>query len=120
MRLCLRKPERLRHPRQFKELYLGGRKISGPHLTIFFKANHLPFCRLGLSVSKRRFKLSVQRHYIQRRLREAFRRNKSQFLPGYDIVIIARGLTRGQSPFSDISRELLVLAQSAELSEKRC
>lgn len=117
MSLCpgLNKQEKLRRSRQFQEAYIRGRRLSGPHLTIFFKPNQLQDSRLGLTVSKKRFKLSCRRHYIQRRLREAYRLNKKRFLPGYDIVISARRFDQGKTRFQDLQNELLSLAQKAKL-----
>jgi ribonuclease P protein component len=103
---------------QFREVYSRGRRLKGPHLTILFIPNGLPCVRLGLSTSKKRFKLSVRRHYIQRRLREVYRRNKMCFLPGYDIVISAHSFDRGKTRFEDINNELLSLAQKAKLLKK--
>jgi ribonuclease P protein component len=120
-RLKLTKKERIRHSRDFKEIYRRGRRLKGPHLTIFFKPNRLGFNRLGLSVGKKRFKLSVRRHYIQRCLREAYRLNKGRFLPGYDIVISvqrfpppaskASPAEAAKGPLANIAEELIALAQ---------
>lgn len=108
--LTLRKQERLRRYGEFKKIYIGGRKLSGPHLTIFFKPNQLPYNRLGISVAKRRFKLSTCRHRIRRCLREAYRQNKQQFLSGYDLIISAQRSLR-----AEVAEELLGLAQKARL-----
>lgn len=118
MSLSLNKQERLRRTLQFKELYNRGRRLSGPHLTLFYKPNQLNFNRLGVSVAKKRFKLSAHRHYFQRRLREAFRLNKLRLLAGYDIVLCARGSTL--CSFSAISKEFLQLAQRARLLKGLC
>ena len=114
-RLKLERQERLKRTRQFQEIYIGGRRLSGPHLTIFCKPNQLPYNRLGLSVTKKRFKLSSRRHYIRRRLREAYRVNKMHFFPGHDIVVAARGVKKYKTCFKDLKDELLSLAQKAKL-----
>ena len=114
-RLKLERDERLRQSRQFQEIYIGGRRLSGPHLTIFYKPNRLAYTRLGLSVSKKRFKLSSWRHYIRRRIREAYRVGKMHFLPGYDIVVAARGFNKHKTRFKDLKNELFSLAQKARL-----
>jgi len=77
--------------------------------------NKLNRNRLGLSVSKRRFKLSVRRHYIQRRLREAYRLDKWRFLPGYDVVLSAQRFKEGEARLADIQKEVLSLARRAGL-----
>ncbi len=142
--LKIKKQERLKASRQFQEIYIRGRRLSGPHLTIFFKPNQLTFNRLGLSVGKKSFRLSNRRHYIRRRLREAYRINKMRFLTGYDIIISVRprqdfgglspealakggvrrfahplragaGVNKDKTRFVDIKNELLSLAQKARL-----
>ena len=113
--LSLTKQERLRDSRQFKEVYTWGRRLKGPHLAIFFMPNRLKTSRLGLSVTKKRFKLSARRHYIRRRLREAYRLNKMRFLPGYDIIITAFRFNKDKTSLEDIKKELLALAQKAGL-----
>ncbi|MCQ9207873.1 MAG: ribonuclease P protein component [Omnitrophica bacterium] len=112
---AVNKQEKLKDSREFKEIYARGHRLSGPHLTIHHKPNHLQINRLGLSTSKKQFKLSVQRHYIQRCLREAYRLNKDRFLPGHDIVISARRWEKGKLHFREIKDELLFLAQKAKL-----
>ena len=113
--LKFKQPEGLKKNHQFRQVYTRGRRLNGPHLTIFFMPNQLQLNRLGLSVSKKRFKLSTRRHYIQRRLREAWRLNQRGFLPGYDIVISAQRFTPGPIRFAEIENELLSLAKKARL-----
>ena len=118
MRARVEQKEKLRQSRQFQEIYARGRRLKGPHLAIFCRLNGLPYNRLGLSVSKKRFKLSVRRHYIQRRLREAYRLNKLRFLPGHDIVITAFRFNKGKIRLVDIKSELLSLAGKAGLLKR--
>ncbi len=108
--LKIKKQERLKASRQFQEIYIRGRRLSGPHLTIFFKPNQLTFNRLGLSVGKKSFRLSNRRHYIRRRLREAYRINKMRFLTGYDIIISVRP----RQDFGRLSPELSSVARRAK------
>ncbi len=74
---------------------------------------------MGLSVSKNRFKLSTQRHLVQRRLKEALRLNKSQFLPGFDIVIGVQRFDVTKVTFAELQKELMVLAEKAGLLKKK-
>jgi len=118
--LTLSKRERLQRNRQFQEIYVRGHRLSGPHLTIFFQPNKLNFNRLGLSVRKKRFKLSARRHLIQRYLREAFRLNKMCLLPGYDIIISAQrfDFDKDKTSFEELKKEFLFLAQKARLLKR--
>lgn len=109
------KHERLRKTQQFQQVYEAGSRVSGAHLTFFFRNNQLDCSRLGLTVAKKRFKLSVQRHRIQRLLREAYRLNKARFLPGYDIVLSAHRFKKGETTLSKLQQEILSLAQKAGL-----
>ena len=118
-RLSLGKQDKLRHSRQFREVYTRGRRFSGPHLTIILMPNQLYVSRLGLMVSKKQFKLSTQRHFIQRRLREAYRLNKARFLPGYDIIISVQKFNKDKIGFEDIKEELLSLAQKAGILKSK-
>ena len=114
-RLNFKKQERIRRSRDFKQLYSRARRLSGPHLTINFAPNQLTHNRLGLSVSKRRFRLSVQRHCLARLLREVYRLNKMRFLSGYDIIVSARRFEQRNPRLEEIKKELLALAQKAGL-----
>jgi len=105
-----KKQERVRRSREFKQIYSRARRLSGPHLTVFLEPNQLTYNRLGLSVSKRRFKLSVQRHCLLRRLREVYRLNKMRFLPGYDIVISVHR-RRGFAGPSSVAKDGSTLAR---------
>lgn len=111
----LKKQEKVRRSREFKQIYSRARRLSGPHLTIFFAPNQLTYNRLGLSVTKRRFRLSVQRHSLLRRLREVYRLNKLRFLPGNDIVVSAQRFEQRNPRLEEIKKELLALAQKAGL-----
>jgi ribonuclease P protein component len=117
-RLKLGKQEKIRRSHQFQAAYSRARRLSGAHLTVFFTPNNLTYNRLGLSVSKRRFKLSVRRHYLLRRLREAYRLNKMHFAPGFDIVISAQRFDLASLCWEDLKTELLTLAQKAGLLKR--
>ena len=111
LNLGLPTQERLHSSLRFREIYQRGQSIKGPRLSIFFMPNQLTLNRLGLSVAKKRFKLSNHRQYVRRRLREAYRLNKMRFQPGFDIIVQAKQ----KALFKDLSRELLFLAQKAGL-----
>ena len=112
--LKFNKQERIRQSHQFRQIYTGGQKINGPHLTIFYRPNQLDFNRLGLAVAKKRFKLSSQRNRIQRCLRAAYRLNKQRFLTGYDLVV--RVQRCNDKVFcADMQNELILLGKKAKL-----
>ena len=47
---------------------------------IFHEDSDLPPCQAGVSVSKRHFKRAVDRNKIKRKIREAYRLNKHDFV----------------------------------------
>ncbi|MFH1046460.1 MAG: ribonuclease P protein component [Candidatus Omnitrophota bacterium] len=98
---------------EFQETYARGRKFRGRYLILFCAPNRLEQTRLGLSVGKKSFKLSTQRHLIQRRLREAYRRHKQQFAAGYDLVIVSQRFDEKRTTFAQLAQELLDLAKKA-------
>lgn len=86
----------------------GVRKPRGPIIVIGL-TNDLPYCRLGLSVS-RRVGNAVVRNRIKRRLREAFRLIHPTMPAGYDLVIIVKPHT--PKPMQEY-RDLLAAAWAA-------
>jgi ribonuclease P protein component len=96
----------------FRKVYDHGKRVSGPLFAAFClarPANHGsasvgPFARLGLTVP-RALGGSVDRNRIKRRLREAFRRQRAELDPRWDIVLNPRR-TALAAPFADIERAL--------------
>ena len=81
--------ERLRLRADFSRVFAEKRSAGDELLIVYVSANHLAWSRLGLSVGKRVGR-AVQRNRVRRRLREAFRLNKSKLPQGYDIVCVAK------------------------------
>ena len=83
------KREHLRLRRDFARVLGGKCKAADAVLVVYAAKNDLPFSRIGVSVSKR-IGNAVRRHYVKRRIREAFRKNKTDLPRGLDIVCVAR------------------------------
>jgi ribonuclease P protein component len=86
-----KKEERLCNKRLIDELFHNGSSF----LCYPFKAQWLPVnepadapVQILISVSKRRYKRAVDRNLVKRRIREAYRLNKQQYL--YDVLSIAQ------------------------------
>ncbi|MBL8795128.1 MAG: ribonuclease P protein component [Planctomycetia bacterium] len=87
--LAFRPHERLRSPRDFRRVYDRRRSVSDVHLIVYGCENQLPYCRLGLSVS-RKVGSAVARNRFRRLYREAYRQSRSQLPVGIDLVLIPR------------------------------
>jgi ribonuclease P protein component len=114
----LPKELRLWRSREFQEVYRRGRKFKGPHFTFFCLPNSSRVSRLGLSVTKKKFRLSTQRHLVQRRLREAFRLNKGSIMPGHTIVLVAQRFDEKKVSLATLEKEFISLAKKADILKK--
>ena len=92
----------------FRKLYSTGGK-GNALLVLYARRNRLGVNRIGVTVSKKLGK-AVVRNRVRRRLREVYRLHESRFLPGWDIVVVARGRAV-DADFSDLVRAYLSLAK---------
>ncbi|HJZ87795.1 MAG TPA: ribonuclease P protein component [Polyangia bacterium] len=81
--------ERLRKRSEFLLVQRRGKKLQSPHFLVFVRTGSQPSTRIGITVSKK-VGGAVQRNRIKRLVREVFRRNKSLFPGGKDIVLVAK------------------------------
>ena len=100
----------------FRRLYGRGKSAVNPCLALYCRKNNLGYSRLGLTVGVKLGK-AVVRNRTRRRIREAYRLHESQFLPGYDLVLVAR-VKAGHSRYREIERSLLSLADRLGLLRK--
>ena len=100
----------------FRLLYGRGKSAVNPCLALYCRKNNLGYSRLGLTVGVKLGK-AVVRNRTRRRIREAYRLHESQFLPGYDLVVVAR-VKAGHSRYREIERSLLSLADRLGLLRK--
>src|SRR5438067_5841116 len=84
-----RPAEHLRRPSDFRRVYDRRRSVSDGWLIVYACENGLPHNRLGLSVS-RKYGKAVQRNYLRRLYREAFRLTRPELPTGLDLVLIPR------------------------------
>ena len=92
----------------FRRLYSTGGK-GNAFLVLYARKNRLQENRVGVTVSKKLGK-AVVRNRVRRRLREVYRLHESRFLPGWDIVVVARGRAV-DAGFADLTRAYLALAK---------
>lgn len=94
----------------FRRLYSGSGFANG-YLVLYARRNRSAINRVGITAGKK-LGHAVARNRTRRRLREVYRLNEDKFLPGYDIVIVAR--TRAvDAPFDKLTAAYLSLAKKA-------
>lgn len=96
----------------FRRLYHTSGYADG-YLVLYARKNRTEGNRVGITVSKKLGKAHV-RNRTRRRIREVYRLNEEKFLPGWDIVIVAR--TKAvEAEFSRLTQSCLTLAKKAGL-----
>ena len=96
----------------FRRLYKVDAVANG-YLVLYARQNHLSINRVGVTVGKKLGK-AVIRNRVRRRLREVYRLNEQSFLPGYDIVVVARSKCVG-AEYAKLTAAYLHLAKKAGL-----
>ena len=110
----LRPCQRLRSPALFDEAYSQGRSWRGRLMVLILRQGTGAALRIGVVASRATVGGAVQRNRCRRRLREAFRRNRHQFLAEYDVILIARRSLL-DAPWDALTGELLYLARKSGL-----
>ena len=88
----------------FRRLYHTNGQANG-FLVLYARKNRTEGNRVGITVGKKLGKAHV-RNRVRRRLREVYRLNEEKFLPGYDVVVVAR--TRAIfGRYADLERSFL-------------
>ncbi|NEO39442.1 MAG: ribonuclease P protein component [Moorea sp. SIOASIH] len=124
---------RLKHWRDFKQVYRSGIRRSGRYLTLrglqqstispiaketiapekSLPDNHPP-SRLGISISQKVSKKAVVRNRIKRQIRAALRQLLPRLSPGWKLVIIVKPEAR-ECEYAQLLRELEKLLVKAEV-----
>ena len=102
----LSRPERLRKRSEFTAVQGRGKKLHTERFLVFVlpRADSVAPTRLGITVS-RKVGGAVTRNRIKRLVREGFRRHKSLFPTGLDVVFLAKQAA-ARSELSDVVREI--------------
>ena len=82
-------------------------------MVLYCRPNGTTENRVGLTVSVK-LGCAVRRNRIRRRLREIYRLNEERFLPGFDLVVVARGRA-AHAPYRELEKEYLRLAERLQL-----
>ena len=94
----------------FRRLY-HSRGFADGYLVLYARHNRTEGNRVGITVSKKLGKAHI-RNRTRRRLREIYRLNEESFLPGWDIVVVARSKAV-DAPFEKLTKSYLSLAKKA-------
>lgn len=86
----MNKINRLRSNKDFSSCVKKGFKLNTKYFIVFFKKNNLNRYRIGISVSKKVSKLSVQRNLIRRQIKSFFYSNLISLTDGVDVVIVVK------------------------------
>ena len=109
--------DRLRRRAEFDNVFASGTASSDSLLTVYVVGNGLAWSRLGI-VTGKKVGNAPRRNLVRRRLREAFRKNRSALPVGFDIVCVARAAAGAHgAPVADSVTRLATLA--ARRSTKR-
>jgi len=96
----------------FERIHSRGRRAHGAWFSVIVLENGGEATRMGLSVSKRRARLAVDRNRFRRILREAFRQCLPELPRGVDVVLVATS-TRGAPSLAAARAELPALVGKA-------
>ena len=94
----------------FRRLYATS-GYANSYLVLYARKNSSATNRVGVTVSKK-LGHAVVRNRVRRRLREVYRLNETRFVPGWDIVVVARSRCVNAS-FSTLTQAYLSLAEKA-------
>ncbi len=103
----------LKQNHEFRRLYNKGRRAVSPYFAVYCRKTGRPVSRLGITTGVK-LGNAVKRNFARRRIRELYRTNEVRFLPGYDIVVVAR--TRAiYGRYAELERSFLQLTRKLEL-----
>lgn len=104
----------LKQNHEFRRLYHKGKSAVSPYFAIYCRKTGRPESRLGITTGVK-LGHAVKRNFVRRRIRELYRTNESKFVPGYDIVVVAR--TRAIfGRYSELEHSFLQLMKKLDLT----
>ena len=94
----------------FQRLY-HSKGVADGYLVLYARRNRTGTNRVGITVGKKLGKAHI-RNRTRRRIREVYRLNEEAFLPGWDIVVVARSKAV-DAEFARLTKSYLTLAKKA-------
>lgn len=78
--------------KEIEILLRKAKKISAGNFVLYALKNHLSFCRLAISISKRTVRLSSQRNLLRRRIKAIFlhAQREAAIKGNYDLLIVVK------------------------------
>ena len=96
----------------FRKLY-ASKGVANSYFVLYARPNRAKHNYVGITVSKK-LGHAVVRNRTRRRIRELYRLHEEAFLPGWDIVVVARTRTV-DAEFSKLTAAFLSLAKKSGL-----
>ena len=109
--------ERLRRPAAVQSVFARGARYANRRLILFVSEGTEGRRRCAFAAGKK-LGGAVRRNRLRRRMREAYRRERKEFLRGCDLVLLARPET-GEASFEDLCTSLRELLERAETARRR-
>ena len=100
----------------FAKVYKKGRAARSELLFLHYLANGLGYGRIGFSIGSARVGLAARRNRVRRILREVYRRNKKNFKPGFDLVVVVKKDPGKIILYKDLEDLFLKLVKTAGVS----
>jgi len=104
---------RITRKADFDRVLREGAAARDPLLKVAALPNEAGVTRLGVAVSRKAARGSVERNRLKRRLREAFRLERGRLPPGLDLVVIPLTAPGEEPPFPAVRESLVRLAHKA-------
>ncbi|MDR2502193.1 MAG: ribonuclease P protein component [Oscillospiraceae bacterium] len=92
----------------FRRLYAKGKSVATPRFVLYARKNGREINRLGITASTK-LGNAVVRNRLRRRLREVYRLCEADLIPGFDLIIVARGAALA-APFVRLCGDMRSLA----------
>ena len=90
---------------EFRRLYSKGQSAATPYLVVYARKTKRQSSRIGFTVSTK-LGGAVTRNRVRRRLREVYRLHEAEFLPGLELVVVARSRAVG-AEYRQLERAML-------------
>jgi len=111
----LSRSERITKTSDFKQALKNSSFYNSKALRLGVSGNGCNVSRIGVSLRKHIFRLSVSRNRLRRCIKEVFRLNKGNLKTGYDIIVIPRAAAASLK-YEKLREEFLILIKKAGIN----